>query len=389
MLAFMVMKNESIIKTIKRTNCCICGSIDLVKRLKIDNFPVYMGTTNSDSSLDLFKDQTWIKCEKCGCLQLLELLPLSLIYQSNHSTEVVGKLWRDHHNAFAEFIARHKPTKILEIGAAHGYLANTLTEKLPAAEYTVIEPDSSLVNSRIKIIKGFVEEHIEEVGDKDCIIHSHVLEHIYEPVEFINQIATHTDMNCEMYISFPNFRGLIESGTLNSLNFEHTYLLDPTHADLIFKNCGFSILESVTYLSHSYFYRLKKTSVINANKEYFPDISRQSDKFIEMIDDLSNFVTSVNSKIKNHKGPVYLFGAHVFSQALLALGLETSKVVGILDNALDKQNKRLYGTKYTVFSPSVIENQSNALVVLKASHYQDEIKAQLKQIDKTLVVLEN
>ena len=383
------MNTETNVEIIKRTKCCICGSFSLIESLKICSFPIYMGTTTSDPSLDLFMDQKWVMCEKCGCLQLLELIPLSLIYQSNHSTEVVGEIWRDHHNAFAEFIAQHKPTKILEIGAAHGYLASTLTEKLPEVEYTIIEPDSSLVNSKIKVIKGFIEENIQEVGGKDCIIHSHVLEHIYEPVEFIKQIASNADMNCEMYISFPNFRGLIESGALNSLNFEHTYLLDPTHAQIIFKNCGFSILESATYLSHSYFYRLKKTSAINANLETFSNIGPQSNKFIEMVNDLSNFVFSANDKIKNHKGQVYLFGAHVFSQALLALGLDTSKIIGILDNSHDKQSKRLYGTSYKVFSPSVIRNQSNSLVVLNASHYQDEIRAQLKQIDKNLVIIEN
>ena len=86
---------------------------------------------------------------------------------------------------------------------------------------------------------------------------------------------------------------------------------------------------------------------------------------------------------------MYLFGAHVFSQALLALGLDTSKIIGILDNSHDKQSKRLYGTSYKVFSPSEIKNQSNSLVVLNASHYQDEIRAQLKQIDKNLVIIEN
>jgi len=347
-----------------------------------------MGTTSSDPISDLFMDQQWVVCEKCGCLQLLKLLPLNLLYQANHTSEVVGKIWRDHHHAFAEFIAQHKPSKILEIGAAHGYLASTLTEKLPEVEYIVIEPNSSLANSKIKVIKGFIEENLQEVKGNDCIIHSHVLEHIYEPVEFIKQIVTNADMDCEMYISFPNFRGLIESGALNSLNFEHTYLLDPSHAELIFKNLGFSILESDTYLSHSYFYRLKKTSVINANLETFPNISPLSNKFIKMVNDLSNFVSSVNDKIKNHNGPVYLFGAHVFSQALLALGLDTSKIVGVLDNSHDKQGKRLYGTSYKVFSPSVITNESKPLVVLNASHYNDEIRAQLKQIDENLVILE-
>jgi hypothetical protein len=108
-----------------------------------------------------------------------------------------------------------------------------------------------------------------------------------------------------------------------------------------------------------------------------------------MVDSLKKFVESANSVIENHAGPVYVFGAHVFSQALLAFGLNKTKIVGILDNSSDKQNKRLYGTNYKVFSPSVIENQDEVMVILKASHYQDEIRSQLKLLNSHAIVLEN
>jgi 2-polyprenyl-3-methyl-5-hydroxy-6-metoxy-1,4-benzoquinol methylase len=372
-----------------RNKCCICRGINLHDKLTIANFPVYMGVTDSSKNLDLFSNQTWVECQSCGCLQLKELLPLNLIYQSNHSTEVVGKVWRDHHGAFSEFIAQHKPSNILEIGAAHGYLATTLIQMLPNSKYTIIEPDSSLINARIEIIRGFIEDNFSEISGKDCIIHSHVLEHIYEPVEFIKQISTYADIGCEMYVSFPNFHGLIEGGALNSLNFEHTYLLDARHAELIFKNSGFSVLESTNYLFHSHFYRLKKVSKIVGSEWQFPNVSSQSRKFLEMVDSLKKFVESANSVIENHAGPVYVFGAHVFSQALLAFGLNKTKIVGILDNSSDKQNKRLYGTNYKVFSPSVIENQDEVMVILKASHYQDEIRSQLKLLNSHAIVLEN
>jgi hypothetical protein len=372
-----------------RNECCICRGTDLHEKLTIASFPVYMGVTTSIKDSDLFSSQTWVECQNCGCLQLKELLPLNLIYQSNHSTEVVGKIWLDHHDAFAEFIAEHKPSKILEIGAAHGYLATTLIEKLPNSNYTIIEPDSSLINSKIEIIRGFIEDNFSLIGGKNCIIHSHVLEHIYEPVEFINQIALHADIGCEMYVSFPNFNGLIEGGALNSLNFEHTYLLDAQHAEIMFKNAGFSILESTKYLSHSHFYRLKKTSRSTDGELQFPSASSQTHKFLEMVYSLKKFIEAANFAMKNHDGPVYVFGAHVFSQALLALGLDKTKIVGILDNSRDKQNKRLYGTNYKVFSPSVIEHQDDVMVVLKASHYQDEIRSQLKLLNDHAFVLEN
>lgn len=348
-----------------------------------------MGVTKNDASRDKFFNQIWVECNSCGCLQLLKLLPLSYIYQYNHQTEVVGQVWRDHHDSFSTFIALNNPRKILEIGAAHGYLAKELTKRLPYAEYTIVEPDSNMVNQNIKIIEGYIEDHYIELEGKDCVIHSHVLEHIYQPVEFINQISDHISLGTDMYISFPNMEGLIESGGLNSLNFEHTYLLDPSQAEIIFVNAGFEVLDKRKYVMHSYFYHLKKKS--NRCNKYTEvnNISTQSRNFIRMVESLVEFVSETNKIIETHSGPIFLFGAHVFSQSLIFFGLKTGKIVGILDNAKEKQNKRLYGTSLKVFDPSVISGLNNVMVVLNASHYQTEIRDQLIFINRNVKIVEN
>jgi hypothetical protein len=348
-----------------------------------------MGVTNKHVSDDQFYNQDWVECSACGCIQLLNLLPLSLIYQSNHHTEVVGQVWKAHHDSFANFIEQSRPTKILEIGAAHGYLAGVLTQKLIKSEYTIIEPDSNLVNSRINFIKGYIEDHFLELRNKDCIIHSHVLEHVYKPVEFINQIAKHTSIGTEMYLSFPNMEGLIESGGLNSLNFEHTYYLDPKQAEIIFESAGFLILEKRKFLSHSFFYRLEKKGNTPKTFATVPNISSRSNEFLKMVNSIVDFVSTTNKLLESHSGPVYLFGAHVFSQSLIFLGLKKEKISGVLDNSIEKQNKRLYGTSFQVFDPKVISETPNVLVVLNASHYQSEIRDQLISINSNVTIVEN
>jgi 2-polyprenyl-3-methyl-5-hydroxy-6-metoxy-1,4-benzoquinol methylase len=374
---------------ITREECCICGSRDLQYRLNFEKVPIYMGVTNNDSSKDQFFDQTWVLCNTCGCIQLLKLLPLKLIYHYNHHSEVVGKVWRDHHDLFANFIAKNLPQKILEIGAAHGYLAKELTRKLPNSEYTIVEPDSNMVRPDIKIIKGFIQDHYFELKEKDCVISSHVLEHVYQPVEFITQISNHISIDTDMYISFPNMEGLIESGGLNSLNFEHTYLLDPNQAETIFKSAGFEVLDMKKYLTHSYFYHLKKRSNTCIKQTEFNNIESQSIKFLRMVESLVKFVAQANKLIDAHSGPIYLFGAHVFSQSLVFLGLKTDKIVGILDNDTGKQNNRLYGGAFQVFNPSVISELNNVMVVLNASHYQSEIHNQLISINRNIKIVKN
>ena len=81
-----------------------------------------------------------------------------------------------------------------------------------------------------------------------------------------------------------------------------------------------------------------------------------------------NAVTSVTDR------PVFLFGAHVFNQFLLNFGLDSSKIICLLDNNSRKHDKRLYGTALTVQSPAVLADYENPLVILRSGVFNEEIK---------------
>ena len=88
----------------KRDTCCICSELLYREDLVIRNVAVYMGTVLTVSEEDKTYDQKWSVCKKCGCIQLLELLPLEELYSKNHHSEVVGQIWAEHHASFARFI---------------------------------------------------------------------------------------------------------------------------------------------------------------------------------------------------------------------------------------------------------------------------------------------
>ena len=87
----------------------------------------------------------------------------------------------------------------------------------------------------------------------------------------------------------------------------------------------------------------------------------------------------MNLKISNKptQTPIYLFGAHIFSQFYLKNGLEVSRIIEILDNDPSKQSNRLYGTDLIVRSPEIIKDIRNPVVVLKVGAYKDEIMHQM------------
>ncbi|EAI6779977.1 SAM-dependent methyltransferase, partial [Campylobacter jejuni] len=78
----------------------------------------------------------------------------------------------------------------------------------------------------------------------------------------------------------------------------------------------------------------------------------------------------------------------LFGQYLIFQGLNTEKIINILDNNPSKQEKRLYGTKFIVKSPKILKDQDDSLVILNAGVYNDEIEKDiLENINKNIRIL--
>lgn len=374
-----------------RSQCAICEFPEFKEILLLEQFPVYMGTTSRHPIDDVYKDQLWIECNRCGCLQLKNLAPLSLVYQDNHHDAPIGTLWENHHLAFADFIKSKTLNNhsFLEIGGAHGYLAEVLLKENEDTQYYMIEPSPTKIPKRVMMIKGYVENNLDLIAKQEVIIHSHVLEHLYQPRRTFLSIAQAMSINSKMFISIPNIPQLIELRGTNSLNFEHTYLLTKSVVEYFAKSSGLKVLEIREYEQHSIFFCLEKIhSLDSAPNTSTPALYLYSNKFKKMWLDLRNFVKEVNEDLKISKGSNFLFGAHIFSQGLLALGLDQKSIRGILDNSHDKQGKRLYGTDLKVFSPNLLQGIALPTVILVSSHYQDEIRKQILVINPSTRILE-
>lgn len=175
---------------------------------------------------------------------------------------------------------------------------------------------------------------------------------------------------------------------LNCLNFEHPQFLAEPFIDVILENNGFCILEKKLFKEdHSIFYATKKIN--NKTKINFPNNYIEYKRlYLDFINYYKKFISEINLKLKEFSGEVYIFGAHMFSQYLIAFGLDQEKIVGILDNSELKIGKRLYGTKFNVFHPNKIKNKKNVVIILKVATYRDEILEQIFKINPLVEIFE-
>lgn len=373
-------------KITARKKSLLTGLNTLEPLYTLKSFPVFIGCTSEDKKKDLRADMVFDICKNTGFIQLRNLLPLEVIYGQYHS-EAVGGVWKEHHQKFSEFIAQYKPQSVLEVGGSNGNLAKITIAQMPSLDWTIIEPAPTIVSEgKIKVIKGYFDGKFKFKNPVDAVINSHVLEHLYDPESMIRHIYKILPSNGKFIFSVPHLYKWLANHFPNTLNFEHTVFLTEDIVDYLLKRNGFKILSKDYFQEHSIFYCAQKT-----NNKLSPIPPRKYDEYKKLYLGLIAYykkeVSKLNRQVEKINGPVYLFGAHIFSQFLLYFGLNEKKLAGILDNSELKQGKRLYGSALKVSSPKIITGQTETGIILRAGAYNAEIKRQLIGLNNKVVIL--
>lgn len=362
----------------QRTKCIVSEVETIHPLFTFKKFPILMSPVEGGSKeTDIFEDMSWGYSD-AGHVQLIDIIDPSLIYTNYHDPGTIGKIWKDHHQSFAKFIQRDKFQNVLEIGGSSGSLVNNFMTIEKPFKWTIIEPSSSaLQDYRINLIRGFFEEH--NFDEKfDTIVHSHCFEHVYDPIKFLNKIYSLLNYGDCHYISIPNMKSWLENRAASALSFEHTFYVDSKVLRYLLSKTGFKVVDEIVN-PHSVFVKAikeKNQTVENIDFSYVKTV------FENYIESTKKDVQLINSQINNNK--YYLFGAHIFAQSLLNMGLSENNIICIIDNDHKKQGKRLYGTNLIVQSANCLSKDSNPIVVVRCGPYSEEIKSSLLDVNPTI-----
>ncbi len=192
-----------------------------------------------------------------------------------------------------------------------------------------------------------------------------------------------------MIFSLPNMEKWLENKFTNCLNFEHTIFLSENILEFLLQKHKFKIIQKQYFKEHSIFYHVCKDESINTQNIVLKNEYEKNKKlFLDMKKYYQEKILYLNEILENTTKKVYLFGAHLFGQYLIFQGLNTEKIINILDNNPSKQEKRLYGTKFIVKSPKILKDQDDSLVILNAGVYNDEIEKDiLENINQKIEIL--
>ncbi|MDE2402186.1 MAG: class I SAM-dependent methyltransferase [Burkholderiales bacterium] len=363
---------------IERSRCVLSDQADLAHLHTFKDFPVFMGCMDQPPEADLKADMSWWISRSSGLVQLKQLLPLDVLYPESHGAGAVGALWERHHRSFAQFVNKLAPRAVFEIGGAHGILEREY-QVLGAVPWTIIEPNPSPVEGcQARFIKGFFDDKFVFDSPFDVVVHSHVFEHIYEPERFMSHLAGFMPDGKSLVFSLPNMQVMMERKYTNCINFEHTVLLTEPYVEHLLAKHGFRLQAKEYFMDdHSIFYAAVRDSSVKAQALPAELYQRNKQLYADYLTYHDELITQLNGAMCETNSPIYLFGAHVFAQYLLAFGLDTSNIICLLDNDKSKQGRRLYGTNLFVKSPVCLRDVANPYVILKAGVYNDEIKADI------------
>ena len=359
---------------ISRENSVIDNNENLEHLYTFKNFPVYFGCVNTSFEEDLHADMIWKIDPLTGIIQLSKLIPLETLYMEQH-VDATGSTWKQYNLDFANYVLDSSEGDIIEIGGGSGKIAKLITKNRNSIKFYAIEPNPLFEEEEnLKIIKSFFSRDLKNKIDSKMttVIFSQVLEHAYDPESFLLEINEFLNEGGKLIFAYPNLEHWFTKKYTNAINFEHTMLLTDYFLDYLISKTGFKIIDKQKYKNHSHFYTLEKredTVPIIIDNKY----NHYKFLFNDFINYHTEMIKDLNSKIYSKK-EIFLFGAHIFSQFLIQFGLDVENIVSILDNSPLKQNKRLYGTKLNVSSPSCLKNYKSPVVILKAGIYNEEIK---------------
>jgi hypothetical protein len=372
----------------KKILCPISKSKNFKKIYSIKKFPIFMGVSKIPSNYKFHNLNWWIN-KKSGNVQIFPKISLEKLYFKSHGSGTVGKTWEDHHKTFYSLIKPYIKGNICEIGGGNNSILTKINSFSKIDSFYSF--DKNLIikkkNKKILKIKKFFNKNFfdkKKIKFK-LVVHSHTFEHLYDPTSFLKTIKFILAENGKHIFSMPNMNSMVKRGYSNALNFEHPIFFDEKLVEALLYDNNFQIIKKKYYKKdHSIMYITKVSKVLRFNK--YLRYKKNLKIFTTMFSLWEKDIKKIN-RLTSGFDKIFIFGAHIFSQLLIFNGLNKKNIFGILDNDKKKINNYLYGTKYKIYSPTILKNFLSPIVILRAGPYNAEIKRQIFLINPSAIII--
>ncbi len=287
-------------------------------------------------------------------------------YDADYQNEqAVSRVFRDHLDEVTEVMRRHfRQQALIEVGCGKGYFL----EHLHAQGFSVTGFDPTYEGSNPHIVKTYFEP--ANGLSADGIVLRHVLEHVQNPVAFLQSIRDANGRGGRVYIEVPCFDWIVDNRAWFDVFYEHVNYFRLADFQRMFG----SVLEAGHVFGGQYLYVVADLDTLRQPRLECDDGFSFPAEFLSSVD---RYVQAIRDSKMQRRQPVVVWGGAskgvIFALFMQRRGVEIDFVVDINPA---KQGRFLAGTGYPVSSPQdVLERlPAEAIIFVMNGNYLPEIQ---------------
>lgn len=385
----------------KTVHCSICDSEKIEIFLQREGIPIHQHL--------LFSDEQSAINTKRGNLELAVCITCGFIFnQSFDITRMEYGEQYDNSQTFSKYFESYltelinslvfdkniKNCNIIEVGCGKGLFLRKLVENKEwgnigyGFDPSYLGPEVD-IEGRLKFQKRFFDNNCV-VPKTDIIICRHVIEHISQPIAFLNSIKDSLldSSSVRIFFETPTVEWIFRNNVFWDFFYEHCSYFTAESLTTCFETAGFQV-ESVKHVFNGQYLWLeatlsKKTPIITKNPK---NISLLAKEFA--LKEQESIIKWRKKVIElGKKGKVAIWGAGAKGVTFANLIDPDKKLIDyVIDLNPQKQHNFLPGTGHPIINYTEISKNQIKNAILMNPNYQQEILELLKksQIEMNLI----
>lgn len=332
---------------------------------KVSDLPVFqnkMFNTREEAIHCTKGELCLVQNEQTGLIYNATFNESLLKYDEDYQNEqAVSSLFREHLNQVKQLIDKHfQNNTLIEVGCGKAYFFDILKQ----AEYKITGIDPAYEGNNPDIIKA---PFTKQLGiNADGIILRHVLEHIQNPISFLENLRLANNGKGKIYIEVPCFDWILEHNAWFDLFYEHVNYFRLADFISLFDK----IHESGRLFGGQYLYVIADLASLKTPV-------CQPEDLIEFPSDFLNDIHRFSSLAKQQRCAIWGGASKgvIFALYMQRAGVDINCIIDI---NTAKQNKYIGATGLKIASPEsgLKQLQTGDTIFIMNSNYLNEIIAQ-------------
>jgi SAM-dependent methyltransferase len=396
------------------TYCPVCGSVRIKPVYQMLDVPVYcnlLETDRKDAMNCRRGDIRLVFCEDCGLIWNAAFDPSLMEYTTQYdNTLYYSKRFRDYAADLAERIVKRYELygkDIIEVGCGSGDFLSALCDMggnrgMGFDRSYVKRNEMEASNDKVEFISDYYSEKYSDYK-ADLICCRQTLEHIPEPVEFLNSLrwGVKEESGTFFFFEVPNASYTIRNVFIWDIIYEHCSYFTPLSMVNLFGKCNFHVEELAEefggqYLVlYSYLHGVRggtsqagevkgggdtHSHLLNSVSEKTEILSEEIDTFGKKCRNLVDHWRTRIEKIFEAGKSVIVWGAGSKGVTFLNLLGIRDNIQYIVDINPNKRGKYIPGTGQKIVGSDFLVSHPPDVIIIMNPLYKQEISAEITDL---------